>query len=158
MEATDGAFDSGVEAVEASVSTAGWSPGRHVVLVRGQEATGYWGALAAAFVEVHAPGTIAGHVSDAHTGAPIAGAGIRIAGGGQRVEATTDERGYYAAPVLSATYTVTATAMGYQSQSVGGIVATTGLTTTQDFSLLALPRLFLPFVAREASADAHTSP
>ncbi len=52
MAASDGAFDESTEAVEAIVSTVNWSPGRHIIFVRGQDALGYWGPPSAIFVTV----------------------------------------------------------------------------------------------------------
>ena len=52
MEASDGAFDESIESVEASVPTSGWSSGRHIIFVRGQDVLGYWGPPSAVFVTV----------------------------------------------------------------------------------------------------------
>jgi carboxypeptidase T len=50
----DGTFDAIVEAVEASLPTAGLAPGRHILYLRGRDASGNWGAVSAAFVYVTA--------------------------------------------------------------------------------------------------------
>jgi hypothetical protein len=55
MIASDGAFDEPVEAVQAALSTAGWTVGRHLLFVRGRDAAGSWGPVAAAFVDVSVP-------------------------------------------------------------------------------------------------------
>jgi hypothetical protein len=52
MAAMDGAFDEEVEDVVAIVDTDGLSVGRHTVYVRGRDADGNWGAIAAIFVSV----------------------------------------------------------------------------------------------------------
>ncbi len=52
MSAADGSFNSTIENVTASVNTAGLTPGRHILFVRGQDAAGNWGAFSAAFVNV----------------------------------------------------------------------------------------------------------
>jgi len=52
MTAVDGAFDESIEAVEASVDTAGLNGGRHIIYVRGRDAAGHWGALTAVFLNV----------------------------------------------------------------------------------------------------------
>jgi hypothetical protein len=54
MTATDGAFSSPVEAVQATVDTTGWSPGRHLLFVEGEDAAGSWGVPSAAFLCVSA--------------------------------------------------------------------------------------------------------
>ena len=55
MAPSDGTFNSAAEGATATVSTAGWSTGRHIVFVRGQDAAGNWGPVAAAFVDVAIP-------------------------------------------------------------------------------------------------------
>lgn len=57
MTATDGAFDAPKENVQASISAAGLSAGRHMLFVRGQNAAGFWGSIAAQWVTVGAGGT-----------------------------------------------------------------------------------------------------
>lgn len=52
LAAADGAFDAQVEALQASVDTAGLAPGRHTVFLQAQDADGNWGAVSAVFVEV----------------------------------------------------------------------------------------------------------
>ena len=52
MMATDGAFDTTTEAIEATVDTATLSTGRHMILVRGQDGDGNWGAFSAVFLTV----------------------------------------------------------------------------------------------------------
>lgn len=53
MSPADGLFDSTVEAVEASIDTAGWSEGRHIIFVRGQDIDGNWGAFSAVFLYIN---------------------------------------------------------------------------------------------------------
>ncbi|HYV45081.1 MAG TPA: hypothetical protein VFA20_09490 [Myxococcaceae bacterium] len=52
MLPSDGAFNASSESVIASVSTAGWAPGRHLILVEGQDADGNWGAPSGVFLDV----------------------------------------------------------------------------------------------------------
>lgn len=52
MSAADGSFNSNKENVTASVSTTGWTPGKHLIYVRGRDSAGNWGAISAAFVEI----------------------------------------------------------------------------------------------------------
>ncbi len=58
MTAADGAFDSPVETVVATVNTTGWSLGRHTLFVEGQDAAGNWGVPSAVFVWVTAEAVI----------------------------------------------------------------------------------------------------
>ena len=55
MAATDGAFNSTVENVTATLNTASLSVGRHIVFVRGRDAANNWGAFSAVFINVNAP-------------------------------------------------------------------------------------------------------
>ncbi len=50
MNPADGSFDSTNELLQASIDTAGWSPGRHMVFLEAQDAAGNWGVPTAAFV------------------------------------------------------------------------------------------------------------
>jgi hypothetical protein len=78
-------------------------------------------------------GTLQGTVTDNSTTNPIAGALVNTSGGGSD---TTDANGFY--QILSipiGTYSVTASASGYTSSTVGGVVITAGATTTRNFSL-----------------------
>ena len=55
MAASDGSFDETSEDVAATVETSGWSKGRHILFVRGQDADGNWGAFSALFVTLTDP-------------------------------------------------------------------------------------------------------
>ncbi len=52
MESADGAFDSQVELVTATVQTHGLAFGRHTLYVRGQDQDDTWGAVSAMFFDV----------------------------------------------------------------------------------------------------------
>jgi hypothetical protein len=52
MTASDGAFNATIEGVRATVNTAGWAPGRHVILVESQDAVGNWGVPSAVFLDI----------------------------------------------------------------------------------------------------------
>ncbi len=54
LQAADGSFNSATEALSGSLNTAGLAPGRHLVYVRGQDASGAWGAVSAVFLNVNA--------------------------------------------------------------------------------------------------------
>jgi murein tripeptide amidase MpaA len=53
MTAADGAFNSGIENLTATISTAGLSVGRHTILVEAQDASGNWGVPTAVFLTVN---------------------------------------------------------------------------------------------------------
>jgi hypothetical protein len=52
MRPSDGAWDGTPEDVEAVIDTSGWSSGRHILFVRGQDADGNWGATSALFLAI----------------------------------------------------------------------------------------------------------
>jgi hypothetical protein len=54
LAASDGAFDSVTEAVAGSIDTTGLAPGRHLVYLRGRDASGAVGAVSAAWLTVAA--------------------------------------------------------------------------------------------------------
>jgi carboxypeptidase T len=58
MAVSDGSFDSKSEGVTAIIDTTGWSEGRHIVFVRGQDAGGNWGAFSAIFLDVSGPTSV----------------------------------------------------------------------------------------------------
>jgi len=73
MSPADGVFDAATEAVQATVDTAGWTPGRHILFVEGQDAPGTWGVPSAVFLWVTGvpDSGIAGTVQDGDSGGPI---------------------------------------------------------------------------------------
>ena len=81
-------------------------------------------------------GTMAGTVTDASTGAPIAGADVSTADGHS---ATTDASGHYSLSLPVGTYDVTAAAFGYASKTVTGVVVADGQTVSEPFALAAVP-------------------
>jgi hypothetical protein len=52
MSASDGSFNTSVEGATASVNTTGFASGRHILYVRGRDASGNWGAFSASFLYV----------------------------------------------------------------------------------------------------------
>jgi subtilisin family serine protease len=83
-------------------------------------------------------GTLAGRVTDAATGAGIAGAVVQASGPAQR-SATTASDGSYTMALSAGTYTVTASHGLYNSRTVSGVAITVNVTTTQNFALTRLP-------------------
>ncbi len=79
-------------------------------------------------------GTVGGFVTDEDTGAGIEGATVRNQSG--LYTDTTDATGYYQIDNIPAgSYTFSAIATGYSSQSATGVVIAEGETTTLDFAL-----------------------
>ncbi len=135
MSASDGGFDEKVEGAQATLSTGGWSSGRHTIFVRGKDAAGSWGPVSAVFLYVLDPGvspTIEGYVTDADSGDPVQ-ADIAI---GPSFHTVSDAgTGFYQTQVVSGTYDVTASAGNYASQTVTGVVLHDLQTVQLDFTL-----------------------
>lgn len=109
--------------------------------------TGGWnwatriGAFKYGSCSVGPTGTLAGHVTDAGTSAPLPGATVTADNGSITVNTLTQADGSYTLtlPVSPPNYTVTASKYGYQTASVSGVVITNGGTTVQDFALNTAP-------------------
>ena len=84
-------------------------------------------------------GTVAGTVTGASSGQPIAGATVAVGG----FTLKTDASGQYSIPVPAGSYTVTAGDYGYVTQSASGVQVTQGQTVTQSFALTAAPTVTL---------------
>ncbi|MDQ3127378.1 MAG: S8 family serine peptidase, partial [Chloroflexota bacterium] len=85
-------------------------------------------------------GTLAGTITDATTNAPIAGARITADDGTREFSAVSNATGDYDLFLAAGTYLVTATAFGYATGVIPGVVIITDATTDTDFALVALPR------------------
>ncbi|MGC4789578.1 S8 family serine peptidase [Micromonospora sp. DT178] len=82
-------------------------------------------------------GTLAGKVTDAATGAPIAGATVTLTGAADR-ELTTGSDGTYSSLLPVGDYQVAVAAFGYQAKTTPAAVARNA-TTTVDVALTAVP-------------------
>ena len=94
-------------------------------------------------------GTVTAFVGDA----AIEGATVTFANDDYSFDFTTDAAGLYAGEVVEGTYTVTASANTYESQTIEGIAVAFGETVTNDFALLEFPYPAGPVVATELSDD-----
>jgi carboxypeptidase T len=52
MSAADGAFNASSESVTAGINTTGWPAGKHIVFVRGRDASNNWGAFSAVYITI----------------------------------------------------------------------------------------------------------
>ncbi len=81
-------------------------------------------------------GGIAGIVTDAKTGAPIAGVSLEISSPSQSVTVTTDAHGHFIALALQPDdYTLTAVKSGYDTQSLDGYAVFADQTQLYDLRL-----------------------
>ena len=81
-------------------------------------------------------GDIAGQVTDASTGQPVAGAEVSAPGGASAVTGTD---GDYDLTLLAGSYNVTVADYGYYSQATDGVAVTSNATTTENFSVTREP-------------------
>jgi hypothetical protein len=93
-------------------------------------------------------GNLSGTVSSATNGDPIMGADVTaVTSLGGSYPAVTDGSGrYQIASLPIGPYTVTASARGYNPGVATGVNVTTGVTTTQDFTLTVRFGVYLPLV------------
>ncbi|MDH5375952.1 MAG: carboxypeptidase regulatory-like domain-containing protein [Candidatus Bathyarchaeota archaeon] len=80
-------------------------------------------------------GTISGTVTDSSTDDPIAGAKVTTNG----ISVSTGADGSYSIELAPGTYTVEASADGYESASQSDVTVVAGKTTTMDFELTPTP-------------------
>ena len=90
-------------------------------------------------------GTLQGTVTNAVTGLPITNALVETSNGYARN--TSGTGAYSMTPLAPDTYTVTASAVGYQSATASGVIVSAGGTTTRNFSLTPVPDLDFVSVA-----------
>jgi hypothetical protein len=138
LSAVDGDFDEAEEAVQGQVATAGLARGRRLVYVRGQDADGFWGPFSAAFVQLVDSSTLTGAVVASGTATPLSGVQITADNGTASYSTQTNAAGQYTLTLYAGTYTVTASLLGYASDTAS-ISTTIGQTVVQDFSLDRLP-------------------
>jgi hypothetical protein len=81
-------------------------------------------------------GNIQGTISDANSGAPVAGVSLRISSGSQTVSTKTDARGHFVVFSLQPDdYTLTAQKDGYATESFSGYSVYADQTQVYDFKL-----------------------
>ena len=80
-------------------------------------------------------GEVAGTVTNSATGAPLAGATVKVGDN----SATTAADGSYDLQVPAGTYDVTATAYGFTGQTVSGVAVADGQKVTESFALAPVP-------------------
>jgi len=157
MAPADGAFDAAVETVQVIVDTTGWTPGRHILFVEGQDAPGNWGVPSAVFLWV-LDSAIGGTVWEGGSGVPVEGATVHLKGNGLEEKHITDHDGHYAFAVFTGTYTLVASAPGYLSTVLTQVVALSGVTATQNITLWPGYRHYLPLINLQSAICNLQSP
>jgi hypothetical protein len=99
-------------------------------------------------------GTLTGRVYDSGTSAGIAGASVQAASSPSRTfSAVSDSNGYYTLTLPVGTYTVTASAYGYQFNSISGVEVLSGTITVQDIPLTPAPSYVVSGTVRDANTN-----
>ncbi len=142
MAAADGSFNTRTEQATLVMDTSTLAQGRHTVYVRGQDTSGQWGTVSAAFLYVLDPATaprISGRVTAADTGDGLA---ATVSAG--NFSATTDANGEFELLVVAGSYdlTVTPNDPAYGAQSLGDVAAVDSQTTSQNFALFPFCAVF----------------
>ncbi|HSM13959.1 MAG TPA: M14 family zinc carboxypeptidase, partial [Thermoanaerobaculia bacterium] len=130
----DGSFNSPVEGAGVTLDTTGLTPGRHLVYLRGQDASGSWGPVSATFLWLFDPATapvVQGVVRDAASGLPLA-ATVTV---GPLSVATDPGTGAYSLQVPEGTYDLVAEAPDHAAATVPGVVLVPQQVRIQDFWL-----------------------
>lgn len=139
LQASDGAFNSSSELARISIPSSGLSLGPQVVYLRGQDSAAA-GPITARGFNVVAPGTsgrLAGVVRNLVNSAPInVPALIRL--GDIGTVSLPGNGSQYSLRAADGNYSGTVSAEGYASANVAGLIITSPLTNTQNFSLMPM--------------------
>jgi len=93
-------------------------------------------------------GTLTGTTRNADDNNPITGVNVTASSSPTQTNSTTSGAGgIYSLALAPGTYTLTASAFGYQPATISGVPVTVGVTTTQDILLTPVPVLVLAGVA-----------
>ena len=92
-------------------------------------------------------GDVAGTVTDAGTGAPIASATVSAG----TASGVTNAQGRYDLSLPVGTYDVTAAAYGYAAQTKTGVTVTEAAATTIDFALSSVPKVSISGTVKDGS-------
>ena len=84
-------------------------------------------------------GEVSGRITDAATGAGIAGATVVVGTGDTAAQAVTADDGTYEVSIAPGVYPVTVTAYGYRSATAGPVTVTDGGTVTLNVKLRSVP-------------------
>ncbi len=134
MQATDGSFNSKTESFDGTVDSSGLTTGRYTVWFAATDAAGVTGVPSAVFIDVVDPNdlsTVSGTVRDASNNAALDQVAVSYDG----LQTTTDANGAYSIQTTATTSDLTASKIGYISQTVDAVVTTSGQNTVQNIML-----------------------
>jgi len=98
-------------------------------------------------------GYLTGQIKNATNLLPISDATVTASSVTRTLSTKSDATGQYWMPIYAGTYTVTAAAYGYQSNTVLGVSVATSLTTTQDITLTPLSTYIVSGTVRDATTN-----
>ena len=163
LTAADGSFNTKIEVAQGTVDTTGLSNGRHTIFVEGQDTSGAWGPVGAAFLFVIDPVSaprISGTVVAADTGLPLAA----TISAGTFSTANDPSTGNYELVLVPGTYDllIVADDADYGSQTVPAISVEEFDTATQNVALIRsapfLPMTWKPRIRRGTQRAAGDAP
>jgi carboxypeptidase T len=142
MLSLDGSFNATAEDVTGTIDTSELSEGRHLIFVRGKDASGNWGPVSAAFLYIIDPST-----------SPVLEGYVRSSGDNTALNAVLTAgdfstmsdpvTGYYSMYLASGAYTLQVASEGYASASISGIVLEPGERVQQNVYLDPVCTVFL---------------
>lgn len=138
LSPADGAFNNPVESAQITLDTSALAQGRHILFVRGRDASNHWGAFSAVFLYIIDPAIapqVRGQVVAADTNLPLAAA---VDAGGVFNTDSDPASGFYQMYALSGAYDLTASplASGYAPATAQNVELVDGQVTVQDFQLM----------------------
>ena len=155
----DGAFDSSIETATATIATDSLALGRHLVYVQGTDDAAAAGTPNAAFFEIAdagSIGTVAGHVTDAASGAALAAHIVLDNGSGESHAVESDATtGDYRVNAHAGTFDLRISAPHHMAQVVTDIAISGGDSLTHDVALSPDCVIFQDDV--ESGGDAWTA-
>lgn len=134
MSAADGNFNSKTEDFTGSLNSTGLTEGRHTIWFEATDAAEITGVPYAVFVDVIDPSnlaTVTGMVRDADTNALLEQVAVSYDG----LMDTTDVNGQYSIQTSATTSNLSASKMGYISQTIADLITTGGQNTVQNILL-----------------------
>jgi len=137
FSASDGSFNTPIEAVQAELDTSTVTTGDHILYCRGQDSGGHWGAVSAAFFSVLAPETaplLQGSVREIASGDAVL---ATITAGPYQVSSAPAD-GTYELVLLPGSYDILVAADGYVPVTLPGLMASESQTIDLDFVMLPI--------------------
>jgi hypothetical protein len=134
MTADDGSFNSKTEDFNGTLDSTGLAEGRYTIWFEATDAGAVTGVPSAIFVDVVDPsniGTVSGVVRNLNTNELLESATVSYDG----FMANTDVNGHYSIQTMATSGDLTASKVGYLSNTISSVVTLGGQTTSQNIFL-----------------------